>query len=67
MLAKELRQKSAQELGDLLIDLRREQFSLRMQQGTGQAARPSQIRELRKNIARIKTIQTEMKSKGGVK
>ena len=67
MLAKELRQKSAQELSDLLIELRREQFSLRMQGGTGQAARPSQVRELRKNIARIKTIQTEMKHKGGAK
>jgi large subunit ribosomal protein L29 len=61
MRAYDLRQKSAKELSDMLIELRREQFSLRMQQGSGQAARPSQIRALRKNIARIKTIQNEMK------
>jgi large subunit ribosomal protein L29 len=61
MRANDLRQKSAKELSDMLIELRREQFSLRMQQGSGQAARPSQIRALRKNIARIKTIQNEMK------
>jgi large subunit ribosomal protein L29 len=65
MQAKELRQKSAKELSDMLIELRREQFSLRMQQGTGQAARPSQIRMLRKDIARIKTIQTEQNSQQG--
>jgi large subunit ribosomal protein L29 len=67
MRISELRQKSAKELSDLLIDLRREQFSLRMQQGSGQPARPSQIRALRKDIARIKTIQNELNSKGGAK
>jgi len=66
MRATELRQKSVKELNELLLDLRREQFSLRMQQGTGQAARPSQIRELRRNIARIKTILNEQ-NKGGAK
>lgn len=66
MRASELRQKSAKELNDLLLDLRREQFSLRMQQGTGQAARPSQIRQLRRNIARIKTILNEQ-SRGSAK
>ncbi|MCG3202126.1 MAG: 50S ribosomal protein L29 [Gammaproteobacteria bacterium] len=67
MRTSELRQKSAKELSDLLIDLRREQFSLRMQQGSGQAARPSRIRSLRRDIARIKTIQNEENSKGGAK
>lgn len=67
MRTSELRQKSAKELSDLLIDLRREQFSLRMQQGSGQSARPSQIRSLRRDIARIKTIQNEVNSKGGAK
>jgi large subunit ribosomal protein L29 len=65
MRANDLRQKSVKELSEMLIELRREQFSLRMQQGTGQAARPSQIRMLRKDIARIKTIQTELNSKQG--
>ncbi|MGQ0657270.1 MAG: 50S ribosomal protein L29 [Chromatiales bacterium] len=56
MRTAELRKKTAKELNELLLDLRREQFSLRMQQGTGQAARPSRIRELRRSIARIKTL-----------
>ena len=67
MRATELRQKSVEELGELLLELRREQFNLRMQQGTGQAARPSQLRELRRNIARIKTIQNERNNEGGGK
>jgi large subunit ribosomal protein L29 len=61
MRANELRQKSANELNDLLLELRREQFSLRMQQGGGQALRPSHVREIRRNIARIKTILNELK------
>ena len=61
MRANELRQKSQNELNDLLLDLRREQFSLRMQQGTGQPARPSQVRQLRRDIARIKTVMNEQK------
>jgi large subunit ribosomal protein L29 len=66
MLAQELRQKTPAELNTLLLDLRREQFSLRMQQGTGQAAaRPSQVRQVRRDIARIKTILQEQKVKGG--
>lgn len=61
MRAAELRQKGMSELSDLLLDLRREQFSLRMQQGTGQGARPSQIQALRRDIARIKTVMNELK------
>lgn len=61
MRANELRQKSQNELNDLLLDLRREQFSLRMQQGTGQPARPSQVRQLRRDIARVKTVMNEQK------
>jgi len=66
MRAQELRQKTPAELNTLLLDLRREQFSLRMQQGTGQAvARPSQVRQVRRDIARIKTIMQELQGKGG--
>ncbi|HTT09005.1 MAG TPA: 50S ribosomal protein L29 [Gammaproteobacteria bacterium] len=66
MRAQELRQKTAAELNSLLMDLHREQFSLRMQQGTGQAvARPSQVRQVRRDIARIKTIMHEQRLKGG--
>jgi len=61
MNAIELRKKSAAELQTLLVDLHREKFNLRMQQGTGQLSKPSQMNVVRKQIARIKTILTEMK------
>ncbi len=60
MKANELRQQSAAALNQQLLDLRKEQFNLRMQQGTGQLARPSRMREVRQDIARVKTIITEM-------
>lgn len=56
MKANELRQKSAQELDDLLIDLRKEQFDLRMQLGSGQLAEPHKLRQIRRDIARVKTV-----------
>jgi large subunit ribosomal protein L29 len=56
MKASELSGKSEQELLDELIELRKEQFNLRMQQATGQMARPDQYRKVRKNIARVKTV-----------
>jgi len=59
MNAKELRTKSAEELEKELLDLSREAFNLRMQQGTGQLSRPSQVREVRRNIARVKTVLNE--------
>lgn len=59
MKANELKQKSAQELEQEVLNLRREQFALRMQQGTGQLAKSHRIRAVRRDIARIKTILTE--------
>jgi len=56
MEAKELRGKSAAELNDELIRLRREQFALRMQRATGQAIKPDQFGKVRRNIARLKTV-----------
>lgn len=56
MKASELKSKSASELMDELVGLRREQFNLRMQQATGQMTRPDQYRKVRKNIARVKTV-----------
>jgi large subunit ribosomal protein L29 len=56
MKASELKAKSADELFEELVNLRREQFNLRMQQATGQMARPDQYRKVRKNIARVKTV-----------
>ncbi len=62
MKASDLRKMSGTELGEELLKLRREQFNLRMQQATGQMARSDQFRKVRKDIARLKTVLTEMKS-----
>ena len=59
MKASELRKKSSSELESLLVDLNREKFNLRMQKGTGQLSKTSQMKTVRRDIARIKTILTE--------
>ena len=59
MNAKELRQKNEAELGKELLDLRKAQFSLRMQLATQQLNNTSQLGKVRKDIARIKTLQRE--------
>ena len=56
MKASELRKMSRAELDALLQTTAREQFGLRMQKATGQLSRPDQIRKLRREIARIKTV-----------
>jgi len=52
----EMRGKSAQELTDHIADLRREQFSLRMQKAQGQSAQTHQFARVRREIARAATI-----------
>ncbi len=64
MRANELRQKTAEQLKVELDKLLREQFNLRMQKGTGQLSRPDQVKKVRRNIARIKTVMSE-KAKTG--
>ncbi len=60
MKASELRGKTAQELQDELLALRREQFNLRMQASINpEAVRSDQISLVRKNIARVKTVMNE--------
>ena len=59
MKASELRAKSVDELKQELLELRQEQFNLRMQRGAGQLANPSRFGVVRKDIARIKTLLTE--------
>jgi large subunit ribosomal protein L29 len=59
MNAADLRKKNNEELDKLLLDLRREQFNLRMQKGSGQLSKPSEARRVRREIARIKTIMNE--------
>jgi large subunit ribosomal protein L29 len=60
MKAKEFRSKSAGELQEELLKLRREQFNLRMAQASGQAVKPDQAGKVRRNIARLKTVQGEL-------
>lgn len=56
MNAAELREKNIADLNKELIELLREQFNLRMQKGTGQLAQPHQLKQVRRNIARVKTV-----------
>lgn len=64
MKAAELRNKSESELQDELYELLQERFNLRMQQGSGQLAKPHQLKRVRRDIARIKTVMTEMNEAG---
>jgi large subunit ribosomal protein L29 len=59
MKASELRQKNDAELTKELLDLRKAQFGLRMQVATQQLNNTAQLGKVRKDIARIKTIQRE--------
>jgi large subunit ribosomal protein L29 len=61
MKATEIREKSAEDLVKELEALHKEQFNLRMQNATGQLTRSSEIKRVRRDIARIKTISNESK------
>ncbi len=52
----DVRVKSADELSTMLLDLRKEQFNLRFQRATGQLEALSRIKQVRRDIARVKTI-----------
>ena len=67
MEASELRNKSVEELNEELIALRREQFNLRMQQATGELNQNHQHRQVRKDIARVKTVLNELTRAAGDK
>ena len=56
MKAEELRAKSATELNTTLLKLKKEQFNLRFQQAGGQLENTARVREVRRDIARIKTV-----------
>ena len=55
----DLRQKSDDQLSAELTELKREQFNLRFQAATNQLERPARVQEVRRTIARIKTLQSE--------
>ena len=56
MKAEELRVKSGTELSTMLLQLKKEQFNLRFQRATGQLENTSRVRQVRRDIARIKTV-----------
>ena len=66
MKATELRAKSVEELNAELIELRRAQFSMRMQLATQQLNKVDQIRKVRRDVARVRTVLAE-KSKSSAK
>lgn len=55
----EIREMPVGELDNKLADLKEELFNLRFQMATGQCENPLKVREIRKSIARIKTIQRQ--------
>lgn len=62
MKASELKGKSVEELQAELLGLLREQFNLRMQQSSGQLAQTHLLKEVRRNIARVKTVIAQTKA-----
>ncbi|MGA8706587.1 MAG: 50S ribosomal protein L29 [Steroidobacteraceae bacterium] len=64
MKAIELQKKSNVELQNELLSLRKEQFALRLQRATGQAVKPDQFSKVRRNIARVKTVQSAKRAGG---
>ncbi|MDP1520169.1 50S ribosomal protein L29 [Porticoccus litoralis] len=59
MKASELREKSVEELNQELLQLREQQFKLRMQAATGQLGQSHKVKETRLDIARVKTVLNE--------
>ena len=59
MKTQDLRNASDDQLNEQLSQLKKEQFNLRFQAATGQLAKPSRVREVRRTIAQIQTLQSE--------
>ena len=64
MKATDLKTKNVQQLKTELLELRREQFNLRMQHATGQLQKTDQVARVRKNIARVKTVLNQKSAAG---
>jgi len=62
MKAEEVRDLSLDQLQDELIKLKKEQFNLRFQAATGQLENTARVRQIRRDIARIKTIEREKRA-----
>ena len=59
MNANDLREKTVDELRDLLASMKKESFNLRFQQATGQLENTARMRQVRRDVARIKTVMAE--------
>lgn len=62
MKASELRGKDARQLNDLLLELRKEQFTMRIQHGSGTLNERHEIKRVRRDIARVKTELNRLRS-----
>jgi len=63
MKANELREKSAQQLNEQLLGLLRDQFNLRMQKATGQLGQSHLLSQVKRDIARVKTVLNQQAGK----
>ncbi|MCG8503439.1 MAG: 50S ribosomal protein L29 [Sphingomonadales bacterium] len=59
MKAQDLRLKTGDELDQMLVDLKKEQFNLRFQKASGQLENTARVRQVRRDIARIRTLKAE--------
>ena len=62
MKATELREKSVEQLNEQLLDLLRDQFNLRMQKATGQLSQSHLLSQVKRDIARVKTVLKQQKA-----
>ena len=62
MKSEEIRTMSPDQLDEQLVRLKKEQFNLRFQRASGQLENTSRVREVRRDIARIKTVQVEKRN-----
>ncbi len=59
MKVKDLKEMTMEELDQQLVDIKKEQFHLQLQQVSGQLENPVRVKDLRRTVARIKTIQNQ--------
>jgi len=65
MKAAEVKAKGADELKEMLVQLKKEQFNLRFQQASGQLENTARVRQVRRDIARVKTVLGEKTATAG--
>ena len=62
MKAEDIRPMSGDQIGDEIAKLKKEQFNLRFQRASGQLENTSRVREVRRDIARVKTVQSQKRN-----